>query len=152
MMASEEKASLATRDLILAIQDQRYEEVVIPEWDNAVVRLRSLTGSERDEWEAAMMDDTNRRPGEPSRVRLQGTRARLVVRSAVDEEGNRIFSDADANALGTKNASALQRLFEVCQRLSRLTNEDVDELTKNSNGAPSADNGSTSASPSAVAP
>jgi len=70
-------------------------------------------------------------------------RAKLIVRSIVDGDGNRVFTDMDVRALGRKSASALQRIFEVCQRLSRLTDEDVDELVGNSDGTRNGDTGST---------
>jgi hypothetical protein len=50
----------------------------------------------------------------------------------VDEEGNRLFSDADVKLLGQKSAAALDKLFEVAQKLSGLKDEDVEELAKNS--------------------
>ena len=47
-------------------------------------------------------------------------------------------------AVARADASALQRIFEVCQRLSRLTDEDVEELVGESSGDRSASNGSGS--------
>jgi hypothetical protein len=40
-------------------------------------------------------------------------------------------------ALGKKSAAALNRVFEVAQRLSGITDDDVEELAKNSVGGPS---------------
>jgi hypothetical protein len=64
-------------------------------------------------------------------MNLKNIRAKLVALTVVDEEGNRIFSDSDASALGKKSAAALDRVFEVAQRLSGLRPEDVEELSKN---------------------
>jgi hypothetical protein len=47
-----------------------------------------------------------------------------------------VFTDADIVALGAKNAAALNRLFEVAQRLSGLRGEDFEELLGNSGSAP----------------
>jgi len=41
-----------------------------------------------------------------------------------------LFTDADVKALGMKSAVALQRVFDVAQRLSGITSDDVDELAK----------------------
>jgi hypothetical protein len=57
----------------------------------------------------------------------------------IDESGKRLFPDADVRELGKKSASALQRVFEVAQRLSGLSNADVEELTKNSTSDQSED-------------
>ena len=65
-------------------------------------------------------------------VTMTNMRARLVAMSAIDEEGERLFTAKEANELGDKSATALNRLFEVCCRLSGITSDDVDKLEKNS--------------------
>jgi hypothetical protein len=141
------EVALSLRERILARDDRQYESVHIPEWDE-MVRVRGLTGTERDRWEASMMrQDGSRHP----QVNLDNLRAKLVALTMVDEQGRRVFRDSDVPALGDMSASALQRIFEVAQRLSRLTDQDVEELTGNSSGETSAENGfgspATSASP-----
>jgi hypothetical protein len=64
-------------------------------------------------------------------MNLRNIRAKLVALTVVDEDGNRIFSDEDAEALGKKSAAALDRIFAVAQRLSGLRPEDVEELAGN---------------------
>ena len=130
------------RDDILLFDDRQYETVEVPEWSPpgeppALVRIRGLTGAERDSWEASIMKENDPEAGRGrTRVRLEYSelRSKLVVRCIVDAEGNRIFSDADARKVSAKSASAIQRIFERCQKLSRLTDEDVDELVKGSSG------------------
>jgi len=75
-------------------------------------------------------------------VNLANVRARLCAISIVDETGKRMFSDEDVRALGRKSAAALDRVFAAAQRLSGLTDEDVEELAKNSDGGQSDDSGS----------
>jgi len=118
---------ILTRDDILQVQDLPKELVEVPEWDGAVY-VRGLTGAERDALEASIVEQR----GRSTRMNLMNLRAKLVAMSVVDEEGNRLFSDADVEKLGQKSAAALNRIFEVAQRLSGLTSEDVEELTKNS--------------------
>jgi hypothetical protein len=123
---------------IFDVDDTLYENVEVPEWRRAdgspfVVRLRGLTGAERDSWEGTVtyFDSQGRQ-----KVNTTDMRARLIVRSAVDGDGKRLFGgDAVARQLSKKSAAGLQRLFEVAQRLSGLTREDIDEMTKNSDGA-----------------
>lgn len=116
-----------SREDILGASDLQYEDVEVPEW-GGTVRLRGLTGSERDEFEAGIV----RRRGRDVEANLQNIRAKLVSLAAVDEDGKRLFSEADVAALGRKSARALDRLFSVAQRLSGLTDNDVEELAKNS--------------------
>ncbi len=126
-----------SKEAILAVDDVHFEDVSVPEW-GGMVRVKSLTGSERDGLEASMIEGK----GKNANVNLANLRAKLVARSIVDGEGNRIFEDADIAALGRKSASALNRVYEVAQRLSGITQEDVDELTKNSEAAQSEGSGS----------
>lgn len=127
-----------SRDVILAVADVQFEDVDVPEW-GGTVRVKSLTGKERDALESSMIVGK----GKNKDVSLSNLRAKLVARSVVDEQGRTIFTDEDIPALGAKSAAALNRVYEVAQRLSGVTQEDVDELTKNSETTPSADSGSS---------
>ena len=101
-------AIMLTRDQILKIDDIKTEEVNIPEWGDSV-KVRGLTGTERDAWEESILEQK----GKNTKVKLKNARAKLVSLSVVDEEGNRIFSDGDVEALGKKSAAALDRIYEV---------------------------------------
>jgi hypothetical protein len=134
----EEDRRYGTEADILAIDDSLREDVWIPEWD-CWMQVRGLTGTERDAWEASITNMEGRR----TRMNLQNFRAKLVARTTVQPGTNDpVFHNPVL--LGQKSASALQRLFEVAQKLSRLTDEDVEELTGNSSGDPSDSNGSGS--------
>ncbi len=89
--------------------------------------MRGLTGAERDAFEQSIVETR----GKNTRMNLRNIRAKLVALTVVDEDGNRIFSDEDAEALGKKSAAALDRIFAVAQRLSGLRPEDVEELAGN---------------------
>ncbi len=125
-----------SRDAILAANDVQFEDVPVPEW-GGTVRVKAMTGRERDALEASMIVGK----GKNANVNLNNLRAKLVARSIVDENGARVFSDEDIAALGAKSAAALTRVYEVAQHLSGITQEDVDELTKNSETAPSDEDG-----------
>lgn len=117
-----------TRDQILQAVDIQTEEVEVPEWGGKVL-VRGLTGTERDALEAGMLEIKNRGN---QRVNLTNMRAKLVSMSIIDQNGKRLFKDRDIEALGAKSALALNRVFDVAQRLAAMTEEDVEELTKNS--------------------
>ena len=129
--------ALLTRDDILNASDLARERVEVPEWGGAVL-VRALTGRERDAYEAGIVHPDGRK----MRYTLTNMRARLVSLSVIDEAGARLFSDSDIELLGRKSAAALERVFEVAQRLSGLSEKDVDELAKNSESDPSDDSGS----------
>jgi hypothetical protein len=117
---------LLSKDAILKADDLPRQVVEVPEWGGSVM-VRGLTGSERDKFEASVLV----KKGKDYDVKLADLRARLVVLSVIDEAGNRLFDDNDVAELGQKSASALNRVFEAAQRLSGLTDQDIEELEKN---------------------
>ena len=135
--------SLLSKTAILAAQDLQTEDVEVPEWGGAI-RVRSFTGRERDAFEASMV----RGDGKDRKVDLTNMRARLVGLTVIDETGQRIFTDDEVDLLGAKSGAALDRVFAVAQKLNGLSGADVDELSKNSSGVPSAVSTSASALPS----
>ena len=127
-----------SREDVLKADDLATEEVAVPEWGGTVL-VRGMTGRERDEFEASTLDQRT------GRQNLANTRAKIVIRCVVDDDGNRLFDAADIDALGAKSGAALDRVFTAAARLSGLSGGDVEELTQNfgpTNGA-----SSSSASP-----
>lgn len=122
--------ALLGREDILQADDILTEDVAVPEW-GGTVRVRGLTGAERDGFEA----DSVRGKGKNTSVNLANLRARLVALAVVDEHGNRLFGPADVAALGRKSAAALTRVYEVATRLSGLGESDVAELTEDFDAA-----------------
>lgn len=130
---------LLTREEILGADDRRHEDVEVPEW-GGTVRVRALSGTERDAYEAGIVQIS----GDGRRkFTLANARARLVSLSIVDENGARLFSEGDIEELGEKSATALERVFDAARRLSGLSEEEVEGLVEGFEHAPSG--GSTSA-------
>jgi len=121
-----------TRDSILQSNDLKTEQVKIPEWNGSVF-VRTMSGWERDEFEASIGDA--RKNG---RLDIRGLKARLVTLTAVDESGKLLFAAGDVEALQRKSAKAIERIFQKAQELNGLGDESVDELLGNSEGAPNA--------------
>ncbi len=88
--------------------------------------VRSMTGVERDAWEAqvdALPKDS------PNSV----IRGLLVALTACDETGIRIFTDAEAPELAKRlPANRLKKLFDAAWKLNRLGEEGVDAEKKDS--------------------
>ena len=120
------------RDAILGADDLETEEVEVPEW-KGTVRVRSLTGKERDRFEAGTLGDRAKGNGAMNLVNL---RARLVVEACVNEKGEQLFEASDVEKVGDKNAAALCRVFDVAKRLAGISDDDVEELAKNSLSGP----------------
>ena len=119
---------LLTREEIQEVEDLQQEEVPVPEWGGSVI-VQGLSAKERDIFEQSivLLDES----GKDYRTDMQNLRAKLVARTVVDEDGNRLFSEDDIAWLGEKNGAAIDRIFAVAQRLSGLAEADVEDLVKN---------------------
>jgi len=128
-----------SRDDVLKAEDLTTEEVDVPEWGGSVL-VRGMTGRERDEFEVSVTVEH----GGQMVQDFANLRAKLVARCTVDEDGERLFTDADVAALGEKSGAAIDRVFAAASRLSGMGEKDVQELTQNFGGQ----NGASSSSPS----
>lgn len=110
------------RAAILASDDLPREPIDVP-WSlgDGKAYVRGLTAAEKDRWVARTMPD-----GEFTWT--NNMTAELVVATLVDEDGERIFSDDDAEAVGRKGAATLTRIFGVAMRLSGLSEEGAAEI------------------------
>lgn len=117
---------LLSRDQILGAKDLITEDVDVPEW-GGMVRVKGLSGAERDRFEASIIGENTKN----KRRNLANLRARMVSLTVVDAEGKTLFRPNDVEALGAKSAAALDRVFDVAMRLAGMRDEDVDELTEN---------------------
>lgn len=125
--------ALLTSDQILAKEDRVYETIPVPEWGGEV-RLRSLTGKERDAFEASMVE-TNKKGQQ--KQNLANVRARLVSICCVNEKDELIFNSKDVDRLGGKSAAALNRIAEKCNEMNGLSDEDVEEMAEGFGDDPS---------------
>ncbi len=125
---------LLTAKQILEADDIKTERLAVPEWGGDVL-VKALTGAERDAFEEEIIQIK----GKKTTMNRQNFRARFVAASLVDEDGKKLFTPDQIKALGQKSAAALQRVFDLAADLSGLSDEDEDELIKNSEGVRSED-------------
>jgi len=121
---------ILSREAILNAVDTKTELVSCVEWGGDVM-LRGMTAGERDKWESSLF--STKRHGNSFEVvaNKDNLRAKFIVASAIDEQGKPLFTVGDIDALTAKSAAPMDRLFAVAQRLSGMTNEDIEELEKN---------------------
>ena len=129
-------------DDILAKQDKEFEDVEIPEW-GGTVRIAAMSGTDRDRWELSMMqaDDKSERG---FRMNFDAySRVRLVALCLVDDNFERVFvTDEQVKALGQKSGAVMDRLYGIAQRVNGLSDDDIEDLEKNSETARNGDSGS----------
>ena len=111
--------ALLSKDDILGCNDIPTELVEVPEWGGHV-KVRGMSAGERDRF-----DDMIRTQG------MAALRATMASSGIIDEDGKRLFTDAEVNKLAEKSAEALDRVVEAVSRLSGLTPDDAEYLEKN---------------------
>jgi hypothetical protein len=128
-----------TKDQILESSDLKNEAVEVPEWGGTVY-VRTMTGTDRDQFESSMVSvgaDGSRKAD------MSNLKAKLIALTIVDEAGNRLFEASDVDRLGLKSAAAIERVFAAAQGLNGLGAKAEVEAVKNSkanqaDGSPSA--------------
>lgn len=117
--------SVLNRDAILSCNDITTRNVHVPEWGGDV-RIKMLTGAEREQLESRIQAFNNNRVG-----KKQAVRAIAVVMSAVSEDLQPLFTDADVEPLAQKSGAALDRIFEGVLSLNAMSKKDAADLEKN---------------------
>ena len=115
--------ALLNRDDILNQNDLNTEDVSAQEWGGEV-RVREMTASERDTFEARFAN-TN------GKANLDNIRAEIVSKCVVDEQGNRLFGKEDIKALAEKSAAPMDRIFQAALALSGMSQEAQEDAVKN---------------------
>lgn len=125
--------ALLGRNQILDAKDLQTEDVPVPEWGGEV-RIRMLTGEERDAYEASMVE--LKKDGS-AKANRENVRARLLVLCIVNEQGEQMFNRADIKLLGRKSAKALERVINKVNEMNGISEKDIEELAEGFDSAPS---------------
>lgn len=98
--------------------------------------VQGMSGAVRDAWEKSLVVGRGKRRD----VDTANVRAKLAVRCLVTKPGGeRLFTDGDAPLIGNLPAAVLNPIFEKAQRLSGVSDADVEELGKASAPADGSD-------------
>lgn len=130
------KRSFLSAADILSADDIQFEDVYVVEW-GGWVRVQAPTGTERDEFEDSIVT-LKKELGKHGRVKvsretvMKGARGKAAAIGCRNEQGLRIFTDAQAQQLGEKSAKALQRVFEVWMHLAGMTEDEIENLGNDS--------------------
>lgn len=118
--------AMLKRQDILAAQDLPRAEEPVEEWGaGATVALRAITAAEFDRFQLSLAARRNDPDG------MHNMRCRFLVFCLIDEAGQRLFGDDEADLLGAKNRAPIERLYEKAQALSGLGPKAIEEAEKN---------------------
>jgi len=106
--------------------------------DDDFTFVRQMTGRERDSFEQSLMKEKKGKRGVVTYERnLNDFRAKLAVCTVCDEEGVLLLTSKDVPTLSQNmSAKRLDKIMTVAQELNRITEEDKENLIKNSEGVP----------------
>ncbi len=138
----EMRAAIAT-----AARKVKLVPVEVPEW-GMTVYIRPMSAGERDRWEAESLERADKRK-ESIKVALESARAWFLSKCLADADGNLLYGPETYKELDAHDYRVIDRLNEVARKINGLSEADIEELEKNSAGAPAAGSSSDSASPSA---
>jgi hypothetical protein len=112
-----------TREEILGADDLPVREVPVPQWgEGMTVFLRTFTAEDNEQLTAIQ--------GAPDADRI--FLGRFAALSLCDGDGARLFTDADAGALGKKSLAALGLIMEAGQEHNGMTEAARAAVEKNS--------------------
>ena len=108
---------------IFSTIDIKTQAVDVPEW-GVTVHVKTLTGTERAAL-FAKFEELKKRHAEIDSV------VWLVLFGTTDEQGNRLFDDADFPLLAAKSAPALDRIAQAVNKMNGFDAQAVDDAKKN---------------------
>lgn len=135
---------LLNRDGLLAKEKLEVEKVDLGKGD--FVYVRQMTGRERDKFEQSLIKENKNAEGGYEKA-LDDFRAKLAVVTCCDENGNALLKPEEYPTLSQNmSAARLERIVNVAQKLNKISEEDKENLVKNSSGDQVANSGSDSVS------
>ena len=114
---------LLSRESILTADDLKTVDVPVPEWGGEV-RIRSLTGTQRELFGRSLLGADGKPTGE-------GYNLKLVAVSVVQEDGTLAFTLDDVQILGTKSDVALERVVDAIETLNKMKIGDIEAAKGN---------------------
>jgi hypothetical protein len=115
---------MLSKEKLLAAEIERERVEILGD----CVWVRGMTGTERDQWEQAVLYYQKKSKTES----YDQFRASLVVRTVCDENGVRLFTDDEIAKVGAMPCAVVDKLYSVGASLSAVSQKDEEELGKNS--------------------
>jgi len=118
--------STLDRSSILGFNDAKVIRLHVPEWGGDCF-IRTLTGGERDSFEASCLDNKTGKA-----TKLVNYRARFAALVLSDETGKPLFDASDVTLLAKKNAAALDRILDAGLALNGMSKDSIESAEENS--------------------
>lgn len=116
-----------SKESILNAGNAVREKVEVPEWGGCVYIGEVSAKDWMESQDAALKDKEDGR-----QFSTAPWIGRILAKSIVDENGNRIFSDEDASELMKKPLTIINRLYRIADKVNDFTGRGVKDAEKNS--------------------
>jgi len=141
------KAELMSKDTLksekVVLDTRVVEPEVLSQENGTVVKeavveedyvfVRQMTGHEKSIWELSQVEKSGQGKKVQYDVTLDDYRAKLAVVCVCDEKGELLFRPNDYKQFAMNiSAAKLEKIVDVAQRLNAITEEDREEIVKNS--------------------
>jgi len=124
--------NMLTREALLSKEKL---EIVKIEFDNGdYVFVKQMTGRERDQFERSVLKETKDKKGRKSyETVLDDFRSKLAVLTLCNEKGETLLQPNDyATLANNMSAKTLEKIINEAQRINGISEEDKEEIIKNS--------------------
>lgn len=115
-------------DLLATTGKRRFTDFILPVC-GAKVRIRSLTTSEIEQYQAAAVGEDGKRL---RKDRMANAARRFIVLCVVDGDGNLVFKPTDIPRLGQMDGADCGSLYEACAKHCGIKDSDMEGIAKNS--------------------
>lgn len=124
-----------TRDHLLRKRPRRTKQFTFPDDFGDLAgqsfTVQAMTARERSEFETQFS-----RKGKPIPERQREIRQRLVIATVIDDNGMPLFADDDLGQLSEVDGAVIEYMATASQELNQITNDDLEEIEKNSETTP----------------
>ncbi len=115
------------------LQKETLERVKVELGKDEFVFVRQMTGRERDNFEQSLLKRVESGGKVTYEQSLSDFRAKLAVCTLCDENGNALLLPGDYSQLSQNmSAAKLEKIVNEAQKLNKISEEDKEELVKNS--------------------
>jgi len=126
---------MKTLNRVELLQKEELEKVEVKLAEGQIVYVRQMTGHERDSFEQSLLKEVKNTKGEVTGYdrALNDFRAKLAVATVCDENGKAVFLPEDYKLLSINmSAAKLEKIVNVAQKLNAISEQDKEEILKNS--------------------
>lgn len=126
MSKDKPKSKFVGRDAFLCPFKRRYAELKIQGF--GIVRIQNLSEGEMSRLENSVIKSK----GGLNMSKLEETRRELLSLCVVDEEGTRVLSRDDVDAIAEMDGRVANDIDRGCRQHCGITDSDVEDMAKNS--------------------